>query len=146
MCRRIHSSHEILNLGFLALVKENIGVYKAFPFSESPLSLIAGIRNRPSRMVMALVNGGAILDFRTKDGSTAMHRAVATNNIEAVRTMLELGASPNYRDSKSLTPLYHSVINSTDAVVTETLLHDHGVVGYQDFQGWQEVHQVGTQT
>ena len=146
MCRRIHSLHEILNLGFLALVKGNIGVYKAFPFSESPLSLIAGIRNRPSRMVMALVNGGAILDFRTKDGSTAMHRAVATNNIEAVRTMLELGASPNYRDSKSLTPLYHSVINSTDAVVTETLLHDHGVVGSQDLQGWQEVHQVGTQT
>ena len=49
-------------------------------------------------MVMALVNGGAILDFRTKDGSTAMHRAVATNNVEAVRVMLELGASPNYRD------------------------------------------------
>jgi len=109
---------------------------------ETPLSLIAGIRNRPSRMVMALVNGGAILDFRTKDGSTAMHRAVATNNIEAVRTMLELGASPNYRDNKSLTPLYHSVINNTDAVVTETLLHDHGVVGSQDLQGWQEVHQV----
>ena len=94
-------------------------------------------------MVMALVNGGAILDFRTKDGSTAMHRAVSTNNIEAVRTMLELGASPNYRDSKSLTPLYHSVINPTDAVVTETLLHDHGVIGSQDLQGWQEVHQVG---
>ena len=43
---------------------------------ETPLSLIAGIRSRPSRMVMALVNGGAILDFRTRDGSTAMHRAV----------------------------------------------------------------------
>ena len=54
---------------------------------------------------MALVNGGAILDYRTKDGATAMHRAVATNNIEAVRTMLELGASPNYRDGKSLTPV-----------------------------------------
>ena len=102
--------------------------------SETPLSLISGIRSRPGRMVMTLVNGGAILDFRTKviiiiviiiviitviimiiiinchqyyhchhhchyqDGSTAMHRAVATNNVEAVRTMLELGASPNYRD------------------------------------------------
>ena len=62
---------------------------------ETPLSLIAGIRNRPARMVMALVNGGAILDYRTKDGATAMHRAVATNNIEAVRTMLELGARCN---------------------------------------------------
>ena len=56
--------------------------------SETSLSLIAGIRTRPSRMVMALANGGAILDYRTKDGSTAMHRAVAANNIEAVRSVL----------------------------------------------------------
>ena len=111
-------------------------------FSETPLSLISGIRSKPSRMVMALVNGGAILDFRTKDGSTAMHRAVTTNNVETVRTMLELGASPNYRDSKNLTPLYHSVIQDTDPVITETLLHDHATTGAQDLQGWQEVHQV----
>ena len=50
--------------------------------------------------------------------------------------------SPNYRDGKSLTPVYHSVINPTDPVVTETLLHDHGLIGSQDLQGWQEVHQV----
>ena len=105
--------------------------------------MISGIKSRPSRMVMALVNGGAILDFRTKDGSTAMHRAVVSNNIEAVRTMLELGASPNYRDSKNLTPLYHSVVTvNTDPSITETLLHDHAAIGAQDLQGWQEVHQV----
>ena len=109
---------------------------------ETPLSMISGIKSRPSRMVMALVNGGAILDFRTKDGSTAMHRAVVSNNIEAVRTMLELGASPNYRDSKNLTPLYHSVTMNTDAGITETLLHDHAHIGAQDLQGWQEIHQV----
>ena len=51
-----------------------------------------------------------------------MSRAVATNNIEAVRTMLELGASPNYRDSKSLTPLYHSVLHTTDHAITGELL------------------------
>ena len=118
-------------------------LFYLMPFiSETPLSLISGIRSRPSRMVMALVNGGAILDFRTRDGSTAMHRAVTTNNLETVRTMLELGASPNYRDSKNLTPLYHAVTQVTDPVITETLLHDHAVTGAQDLQGWQEVHQV----
>ena len=118
-------------------------LFDLIPFiSETPLSLISGIRSRPSRMVMALVNGGAILDFRTRDGSTAMHRAVTTNNLETVRTMLELGASPNYRDSKNLTPLYHAVTQVTDPVITETLLHDHAVTGAQDLQGWQEVHQV----
>jgi hypothetical protein len=42
--------------------------------SETPLSLVAGIRVRPGRMVMVLANGGALLDFRTKDGATPLHR------------------------------------------------------------------------
>ena len=34
-------------------------------------------------MLITLVNGGAIVDFRSKtDGSTAMHRAVTKNSIE----------------------------------------------------------------
>jgi len=41
---------------------------------ETPLSLVAGIRVRPGRMVMVLANGGALLDFRTKDGATPLHR------------------------------------------------------------------------
>ena len=70
---------------------------------------------------------------------------MTTNNIEAVRTMLELGASPNYRDSKNLSPLYHScAAAATDPAITETLLHDHAHIGAQDLQGWQEVHQVHT--
>lgn len=39
-------------------------------------------------MVMSIVNGGALLDYRTKDGVTAMHRAVQANNFEAVKTLL----------------------------------------------------------
>ena len=75
-----------------------------------------------------------------------MHPQVTTNNIEAVRTMLELGASPNYRDSKNLSPLYHScAAAATDPAITETLLHDHAHIGAQDLQGWQEVHQVHAQ-
>ena len=58
------------------------------------------------------------------------------------RTLLELGASPNYKDSRGLTPLYLSVTKKTDAKICESLLHDHGLLGIQDTQGWQEVHQV----
>lgn len=57
-------------------------------------------------------------------------------------TLLELGASPNYRDARGLTPLYLSVIKKTDAKICESLLHDHATLGTQDSQGWQEVHQV----
>lgn len=57
-------------------------------------------------------------------------------------TLLELGASPNYKDARGLTPLYLSVIKKTDAKICESLLHDHATLGTQDSQGWQEVHQV----
>lgn len=82
------------------------------------------------------------MDYRTRDGSTAMHKAVERNSLDAVKTLLELGASPNYKDSKGLTPLYLSVTNKTDPLLCECLLHDHATIGAKDLQGWQEVHQV----
>ncbi|CAK1578043.1 unnamed protein product [Parnassius mnemosyne] len=108
---------------------------------ETPLTIAAGLKS-PGKVLIALVNGGALLDYRTKDGSTAMHRAVEKNSLEAVKTLLELGASPNYKDSKGLTPLYLSVTNKTDPLLCETLLHDHATIGATDLQGWQEVHQA----
>ncbi|XP_068628040.1 SH3 and multiple ankyrin repeat domains protein 3 [Battus philenor] len=108
---------------------------------ETPLTVAAGLKC-PGKVLIALVNGGALLDYRTKDGSTAMHRAVEKNSLEAVKTLLELGASPNYKDSKGLTPLYLSVTNKTDPLLCETLLHDHATIGATDLQGWQEVHQA----
>lgn len=60
------------------------------------------------------------------------------------RTLLELGASPNYRDAKNITPVYLSITKKNDPKVTEALLHDHAVLGTQDTQGWDEVHQVST--
>ncbi|KAK7793822.1 hypothetical protein R5R35_014324 [Gryllus longicercus] len=108
---------------------------------ETPLTLATGIK-KPSKVLIALVNGGALLDYRTKDGSTAMHRAVERNSLEAVTTLLELGASPNYKDGKGLTPLYLAVTCRTDPLLCEALLHDRAVIGAQDLQGWQEVHQA----
>lgn len=35
-----------------------------------------------------------------------------------------------------------SVTKKTDPKITEALLHDHAVLGTQDIQGWNEVHQV----
>lgn len=71
-----------------------------------------------------------------------MHRAVEHKSLEALKTLLELGASPNYKDNKGLTPLYYTITTNVEASFTETLLHDHATTGAQDAQGWQEVHQV----
>ncbi|XP_058834901.1 SH3 and multiple ankyrin repeat domains protein 2 isoform X2 [Topomyia yanbarensis] len=108
---------------------------------ETPLTIATGTR-KPNKLLIALVNGGALLDYRTRDGATALHRAVERDSLEAVSTLLELGASPNYRDTKGLTPVYLSVTRKTDPKICEILLHDHATLGIQDSQGWQEVHQA----
>ncbi|KAK4886879.1 hypothetical protein RN001_003150 [Aquatica leii] len=108
---------------------------------ETPLTVATGTK-KPAKVLIALVNGGALLDYRTRDGATAMHRAIEHKTLEAMKTLLELGASPNYKDGKGLTPLYLSITHNVDPQFTETLLHDHATIGAQDLQGWQEVHQA----
>ncbi|XP_022255792.1 uncharacterized protein LOC106471474 isoform X2 [Limulus polyphemus] len=108
---------------------------------ESPL-MLATTLHQPAAVLMELVNGGAHLDYRMKDGRTALHRAVEKNNFEALKSLLDLGASPNYKDNRGLTALYYSVSYGRDPKLTECLLHDHAIFGVADHQGWQEVHQA----
>ncbi|XP_034933990.1 uncharacterized protein Prosap isoform X2 [Chelonus insularis] len=115
--------------------------FHSYDNGETPLSFAATLK-KSSQVIISLVNGGAILDYRTKEGLTALHRAVEKNNFEAVKTLLELGASPNYKDLKGLTPLYYSVIHQTDPRICEILLNYHATIGSQDCQGWQEIHQA----
>ncbi|RWS16711.1 ankyrin repeat domain containing protein 35-like protein [Dinothrombium tinctorium] len=111
---------------------------------ETPLSLSANTTSQSTtttqRVIVALVNGGAHLDFRTKDGRTALHCAVQKSNYAALKTFLDLGASPNYKDANGLTPLFYSIIYKSNPKLTQLLLHEHSAHGIVDQHGWQEVH------
>lgn len=62
------------------------------------------------------------------------------------QTLLDLGASPDYKDSRGLTPLYHSVLVGGDPRCCELLLRHHAFVCCQDENGWNEVHQASVHT
>ena len=51
---------------------------------ETPLTLAAQLDD-PVEMIKALRNGGAHLDFRAKDGMTALHKAARTRNLLALK-------------------------------------------------------------
>ncbi|XP_060033264.1 SH3 and multiple ankyrin repeat domains protein 2-like isoform X2 [Erinaceus europaeus] len=108
---------------------------------ETPLTLAAQL-DQPAEMLKALRNGGAHLDFRARDGMTALHRAARARNPAALKTLLELGASPDYKDSCGLTPLYHTAVVGGDPQCCELLLRDWAVVGCRDDNGWTELHQA----
>ncbi|OQV20518.1 SH3 and multiple ankyrin repeat domains protein 3 [Hypsibius exemplaris] len=108
---------------------------------ETPLTLATTLKE-PVPVLVALINGGAHLDFRALDGCTPLHRAAQQNNFKALQGLLELGSSANYKDSKGLTPLYYSVTHSSNPSLCELLLHDYAMPGAVDSQGSQEIHQV----
>ncbi|EMP29385.1 SH3 and multiple ankyrin repeat domains protein 3 [Chelonia mydas] len=109
-----------------------------------------------AEVIKVLKNGGAHLDFRTREGMTALHKAIRCRNHIALmtpekspvnlalflQTLLDLGASPDYKDSRGLTPLYHSAMVGGDPYCCELLLHDYAKVGCVDENGWQEIHQL----
>ncbi|NXM14531.1 SHAN2 protein, partial [Ploceus nigricollis] len=115
--------------------------YHDLESGETPLTLAAQLDNTVE-VIKALKNGGAHLDFRAKDGMTALHKAARAKNQVALKTLLELGASPNYKDSCGLTPLYHTAVVGGDPFCCELLLHEHATVSCKDENGWQEIHQA----
>ncbi|XP_034745863.1 SH3 and multiple ankyrin repeat domains protein 2-like [Etheostoma cragini] len=108
---------------------------------ESPLTFAAHLDNMVG-LIKVLKTGGAHLDYRAKDGMTALHKAARSRNLDSLTTLLELGASPDYKDSRGLTPLYHSVMVGGDPGCCELLLNHHASVCCQDENGWHEVHQA----
>ncbi|XP_045544695.1 SH3 and multiple ankyrin repeat domains protein 3 [Salmo salar] len=108
---------------------------------ECPLTMASQLEGC-AELIKVLKSGGAHLDFRTRDGITALHKAVRTKNHTALITLLDLGASPDYKDSRGLSPLYHSSMVGGDPYCCELLLHDHAQVGCVDENGWQEIHQA----
>lgn len=112
------------------------------PHGETPLTMAAAIAGS-SEVMVALVGGGAHLDFRNAEGQTPMHKAAFLASGDNVKTLLELGASPNYRDPIGLTPLYYCMLTAdTSADAAELLLRDSADIGVTDMHGNHEIHQV----
>uniref|UniRef100_A0A915ITD1 PDZ domain-containing protein n=1 Tax=Romanomermis culicivorax TaxID=13658 RepID=A0A915ITD1_ROMCU len=110
--------------------------------TKTPLTIASTTPNN-AKVIIAVVAGGAHLDFRSLDGQTALHKAASLYNVENVKTLLSLGASPNCRDSLNLTPLYHCVLNpKSSAQTAEILLRDYSELGVEDLHGNQEIHQA----
>lgn len=67
-----------LNIRFLILFAR-----PSLAFTECPLTLAAQLEGCAD-LIKVLKTGGAHLDFRTKDGITALHKAVRSKNHTAL--------------------------------------------------------------
>lgn len=106
---------------------------------ETPLSIAVGLAE-PKSTIMTLYNGGAHLDFRSRDSLTPMHRAAMLGNHKAVKALLELGAFADVKDNKSLTPLYYAILHASSIQTVESLLSHGSPLALNDHNNWQEIH------
>ncbi|XP_068610359.1 LOW QUALITY PROTEIN: SH3 and multiple ankyrin repeat domains protein 1-like [Brachionichthys hirsutus] len=111
------------------------------PDSGETLLSLAVQPGLPVEGIRMLVQGGAHLDFRNRDGLTPVHKAVRVHNHAGLLALLSLGASPNYRDRCGLTPLYHTVLTGGDTSCCETLLYHRARLGTRNENGGDESHQ-----
>ncbi|KAK1877177.1 SH3 and multiple ankyrin repeat domains protein 1 [Dissostichus eleginoides] len=109
---------------------------------ETALSLAVQCEPGGGESIRVLVEGGAHIDFRAKDGLTPLHKAVRGHRHTALLVLLSLGASADYKDRRGLTPLYHTVLTGGDTSCCETLLYHHAKLGIRDENGWDETHQA----
>ncbi|VDM98401.1 unnamed protein product [Thelazia callipaeda] len=109
---------------------------------KTPLTMVCSLPHSEN-FIKALVEHGAHLDFRNSDGQTAMHKAAYWSLTENVNCLLELGASPNYRDPLGLTPLYYNMLHSTSkASIAQMLLYNYSDISVTDLDGNHEIHQA----
>ncbi|CAJ0930495.1 unnamed protein product [Ranitomeya imitator] len=93
------------------------------------------------RFSIGIRSGDWLVHSRTLKCILLSHSLVAL--AVCFRIILTLrGASPDYKDSRGLTPLYHSAMVGGDPYCCELLLRDYANLGCEDENGWQEIHQA----
>ncbi|XP_044726613.1 serine/threonine-protein phosphatase 6 regulatory ankyrin repeat subunit B-like isoform X3 [Chrysoperla carnea] len=86
---------------------------------ETPLHVSA--RSRDVEICKMLLNKGADVDAKEKNGSTALHIATEEGSNEIVKLLLERGAKVDSKNKCNITPLYLSAQRDHQEII-ETLL------------------------
>jgi hypothetical protein len=75
-------------------------------------------------MVSALTAAGAQTEGVDQYGRTALHYAAMLGEMTKAKLLLSLGANPNFRDKRDVTPLYSAYFHQRKAMAS--LLHEAG--------------------
>ncbi|XP_047125797.1 SH3 and multiple ankyrin repeat domains protein 2 isoform X1 [Hydra vulgaris] len=108
---------------------------------DTPL-IVASMMDDCIAILKLLVMFGAYLDFRSHSGLTALHAVANIGKLESMKGLLDLGASPNYRDASGFTPLYHSIVSGSSPNISQSLLYERSEIGIIDLHGFSEIHQA----
>jgi ankyrin repeat protein len=79
---------------------------------EGNSCLIEATLQNNDALVRLLLDSGAFIEAKTKDGHTALHLAAANAYVNVVQILLQYGANVNTRDHKQMTPLMAAALRN----------------------------------
>lgn len=103
----------LVSLGFYRILLTS----SSHVFSETPLSLAVQCEPGGGEAIRVLVEGGAHIDFRAKDGLTAVHKAVRGHRHTALLVNVH-GQNNNERNSPKMSLTDFSTFNVCDGFCT----------------------------
>ncbi|OWK49515.1 SH3 and multiple ankyrin repeat domains protein 1, partial [Lonchura striata] len=98
------------------------------------------VQHGSAEKVARLLERGLDPNYHDSD-SGGCHQGVPRVSRCHPQALLDLGGSPNYKDRRGLTPLYHTAMVGGDPRCCELLLYNRAHIGTADENGWQEIHQ-----
>jgi hypothetical protein len=139
----------ILFLAALAMMFRSVFILTKLQLTESATStlhphdlLLEAVIRSDVQRIRDLANSGININSRCDDGASVLFNAVLSAKVEVIRTLLELGADPNFKavepalTVKAETPLdlalqARNLVNWDKYNPVVLLLIDYGATGYE---------------
>ena len=96
--------------------------------AETPLTLAATELRQPQSMLIALVEGGAHLDYRNKHGLTPMHKAAITGRREPIQVSHLIVKVKVKMHTLDIAPLHSERTTTAEALIWYVFSSDLAVL------------------
>lgn len=125
------------------LINEGADVNEKFCYGMTPLLLASSIpRKEFDPILEVLVEKGANVNYKTDQGTTALHNVVIGNRVKSVFILLANGAEVNVRDDEGRTPLHFA----SSKKIVEVLLQNGASPKLVDIYGNSPIHKMNDES
>ena len=100
-------------------IKFNVGAQN----HDLPIIIMISIKNQFKNLIPLLAQYGANLNYRLKNGSTALKSSIALGNNDISKMLIDSGADVNITDKENNTPLMTAAFQGQKDIVRELILH-----------------------
>ncbi len=118
-------------------IAQSVATLEAGDPFQMTAQLFVAARLGCEREARALIDRGASIDARDREGMTALSEAARAGKVKLVSLLIDKGADVNARSINGSTPLFYAA--EADRVEATRVLIDHGAIGASEAKDRDDV-------